>query len=127
MAVKFIIVEKSNPGNPEAPKKWYAATKANGELTFCDLSREIAGGASTVSDTDMLAVLKELVKVLCRHLANGEIVRFGDFGSFQISLGSDGAETAAKFLPSMITSSKIIFRPGFDLKEMMKNLKFEKA
>ena len=57
MAVKYVVVEKSNPRDPAAPKKWYATAKANGELTFKKLSKEIAEGSTTVSDTDMLAVL----------------------------------------------------------------------
>ncbi|MDR1653611.1 MAG: hypothetical protein LBS01_08220, partial [Prevotellaceae bacterium] len=32
------------------------------------------------------AVLNDLNKILKRRLANGEIVRFGDFGSFQVAI-----------------------------------------
>jgi nucleoid DNA-binding protein len=64
---------------------------------------------------------------LRRHLENGEIVRFGDFGSFQIGIKSNGSETEAKFHPSLIKSPKVVFRPGIDLQEMKRNLKFEKA
>jgi predicted histone-like DNA-binding protein len=127
MTVPFVTVEKGNPADPSAPKKHHALAKARGQLTLRGLGKEIAEGSTTVSDTDVLAVLNDLVKILCRHLANGEIVRFGDFGSFQVSLRSEGAETAEKFRPSMIKSTKVVFRPGIDLKEMQKTLKFEKA
>jgi len=75
----------------------------------------------------VLAVLNDLTKILKRHLENGEIVRFGDFGSFQVTLGSSGAESEAKFHASLVKSKKVTFRPGLDLREMMNNLKFEKA
>jgi predicted histone-like DNA-binding protein len=127
MSVKYSVSEKGNPANPTAPKKWYAQAKSSGELTFRKLSKEIAEGSTTVSDTDVLAVLNDLTKVLKRHLENGEIVRFGDFGSFQISVSSEGAETEEKFHASLIKSSKVVFRPGIDLKEMQNNLKYEKA
>jgi predicted histone-like DNA-binding protein len=127
MSVKYNVVEKGNPGNPAAPKKWYASAKSAGEFTFRKLSKEIAEGSTTVSDTDVLAVMNDLTKILRRHLENGEIVRFGDFGSFQISISSEGSETAEKFHQSLIKSSKVVFRPGIDLKEMQNNLKFEKA
>ena len=127
MAVKYILVEKGNPSNLSAPKKWHASAKSTGELTFKKLSREIAEGSTTVSDTDVMAVLNDLTKILKRHLENGEIVRFGDFGSFQISIGGDGAETPEKYRPTMIKTKKVIFRPGIDLKEMLNNLKFEKG
>ena len=127
MAVKFKLVEMGNPQKPSDPKKWYARAKSSGELTFRKLSKEISEGSTTVSDTDVLAVLSDLTKILRRHLENGEIVRFGDFGSFQISIGSKGADTPEKFHNSMIKSSKVVFRPGIDLREMKNNLKFEKS
>jgi hypothetical protein len=55
------------------------------------------------------------------------MVRFGDFGTFQVALTSDGAETANKFHHSLIRNPKVTFRPGIDLKEMLANLKYEKA
>ncbi|MDR1197786.1 MAG: HU family DNA-binding protein [Prevotellaceae bacterium] len=126
MSVSYVLTQKGNPGNPEAPKKFYAQAKASGELTFRKLSREIAEGGTTVSDTDVLAVLNDLTKILKRHLDNGEIVRFGDFGSFQISISGEGAETEEQYHPSMIKSKKVVFRPGIDLKEMLNNLKLTK-
>ncbi|MDR1381624.1 MAG: HU family DNA-binding protein [Tannerella sp.] len=126
MSVKYVIVQHGNPGNPEAPKKYYAQAKAGGEFTLRKLSREIAESSTTVSDTDVLAVLNDLTKILKRHLDNGEIVRFGDFGTFQVGLTSDGAETAEKFHSSLIKNPKVVFRPGIDLKEMLATLKYEK-
>jgi predicted histone-like DNA-binding protein len=127
MAVSYVLTPKGNPGNPEAPKKFYAQAKSSGELTLRKLSKEIAESSTTVSDTDVLAVLNDLTKVLRRHLSNGEIVRFGDFGSFQAAITSAGADTAEKFNASLIKGSKVTFRPGIDLKEMLATLKYEKA
>jgi predicted histone-like DNA-binding protein len=90
------------------------------------LSKEIAEGSTTVSDSDVLAVLNDLTKVLRRHLSNGEIVRFGDFGSFQVAIASEGADTVEKFTVSLIKGAKVTFRPGVDLKEMPATLKYEK-
>lgn len=127
MAVNYVLVERGNPGNMKAPKKFYAQAKSRSEFTLRKLSKEIAEGSTTVSDTDVLAVLNDLTKVLRRHLENGEIVRFGDFGSFQIGINSEGAETEAKFNVSLIKKAKVVFRPGLDLKEMLPNLKYEKT
>jgi predicted histone-like DNA-binding protein len=127
MAVSYVIVARKNPMKPEEPKKFYAQAKSSGELTFRKLSKEIAEASTTVSDTDVMAVLNDLVKTLRRHLENGEIVRFGDFGSFQITISSESAEDAEKFHSSMIKSAKVTFRPGIDLKEMLPNLKYQKG
>jgi predicted histone-like DNA-binding protein len=127
MSVKYNVSEKVNPLKPTEPKKWYANARSNGDFTFRQLSKEIAEGSTTVSDTDVLAVLNDLTKILRRHLENGEIVRFGDFGSFQITIGSSGADSKEKFHATMIKTKRVSFRPGIDLKEMVNNLKFERA
>jgi predicted histone-like DNA-binding protein len=126
MAVKYVLALKGNPGNPDAPKKYYAQTKSTGDITLKQISREIAENSTTVSDTDVLAVLNDLTKILNRHLKSGEIVRFGDFGTFQINIKSEGAETEDKFNQTMITDTKVTYRPGSDVREMLNNIKFEK-
>ena len=125
MAIKYTVSEKGNPLNPQQAKKWYANTRNTGDVTVRALGKEIAA-RSTVSPADTQAVLVALTEVLVEHLAEGKIVRLGDFGSFQVSINSKGAESEAKFNASMITASKVVFRPGIDLKEMQKNLKYEK-
>jgi predicted histone-like DNA-binding protein len=84
MAVPYIVTERGNLLKPDAPKKFYAQPKSSGEVTLRQIGKEIAEGSTTVSDTDTLAVINDLTKILRRHLAQGKIVRFGDFGSFQI-------------------------------------------
>jgi hypothetical protein len=73
MSIKFATIEKGNPADPSAPKKHHAIAKASGTLTLRGLGKEIAEGSTTVSDTDVIAVLNDLGKILCRHLANGEM------------------------------------------------------
>ncbi len=126
MSVKYVLALKGNPGKPEAPKKFYAQAKGTGHVTLKQIGREIAENSSTVSDTDVLAVLNDLTKSMNRHLKSGEIVRFGDFGTFQISVKSEGAETEEKFNQAMITDVKVTYRPGSDVREMLNNIKFEK-
>ena len=126
MSVKINLSEKRNPLLPEAPKKWYANARSSGDTTLRMLSKEIAA-RSTVSPADTYATLVALTEVSIEHLAEGKIVRFGEFGAFQVSVGSTGAETKEKFNYSMIKTKKITFRPGIDIKGMLNNLKFEKA
>jgi predicted histone-like DNA-binding protein len=125
MAVKYTVSERGNPLQPQQPKKWYANAKSTGDTKLRALGKEIAA-RSTVSPADTQAVLVALTEVLVEHLAEGKIVRLGDFGAFQVSVGSEGAETEAKFNASLIKSNKVVFRPGTDLKEMQNNLKYEK-
>lgn len=126
MAIKYNVIERKNLLKPTEPAKFYASAKADGEVSFKALAKEIASAGSTVSDSDMLAVLNDLNKLLIKHLSEGKIVRFGDFGSFQVSVSSSWAESAEKFTSSNITGNKIQFRPGAELKAMLATAKYEK-
>ena len=125
MSVKYNVIEKGNPVDPAAPKKFYASSVADGEITLRNLSKEIAQ-TSSVSESDVHATLIDLAKMLSKHLADGRIVRLGDFGSFQISLSSEGADATNKVNASLIKGSKILFRPGLDLRDTLATLKYEK-
>ncbi|MGO4708836.1 HU family DNA-binding protein [Chryseobacterium sp. 2TAF14] len=126
MSVKYNITERKNLQDPQAAPKFYASAKADGKINLKSLSREIAGDSTTVSDTDVLAVLNDLIKAVNRHLADGKIVKLGDFGNFQVSISSDGAETEEKVTSALIRGNKINFRPGVDLRDMLSTVKYEK-
>jgi predicted histone-like DNA-binding protein len=125
MAVKYNLVERGNPQKPDEPKKIYAQAIADGEVTQRDLCNQIEE-LTTLTEPDVLAAISALRKVMVRGLANGQIVRFGDFGSFQVSLSSDGAESADKFKTDSIRDVKIVFRAGSELRDMLDKLKFER-
>jgi hypothetical protein len=61
-----------------------------------------------LSSADTQAVLL----VFTEYLSEGKIVCLGDFGAFQISVSSKGAETEANLIPRLIKGSKVVFRPG---------------
>ncbi|MCK0203965.1 HU family DNA-binding protein, partial [Ornithobacterium rhinotracheale] len=101
MPVKYNVVERKNPQKREEPGKWYANAKADGDISLKEIAEEISGGSTTVSDTDVLAVLNEMIKTCTRHLSDGKVVKFGEFGNFQVSLTSEGAASEEKFNPSL--------------------------
>ncbi|MFV0139450.1 HU family DNA-binding protein [Empedobacter falsenii] len=125
MAIKYNVIQKAYPGDPTGPKKFYANSIADGEISLRRLSKEIAQ-TSSVSESDVYASLIDLAKMLAKHLADGKIVRLGDFGSFQISKSSEGADSISKVTSASIKNAKILFRPGIDLRETLATLKYEK-
>ena len=125
MPIKYNVVARKNLLKKDESEKFYAIAKADGEVNFKTISKEIAE-ISTVSDTDVLAVLNDLTKILVKHLSDGKIVRLGDFGSFRITISSNSAEKLDKFNSSLIRNNKIQFLAGADLKNMQKVLKYEK-
>ena len=125
MAVKYNVIQKAYPGDPTGPKKFYANSIADGEVSLRNLSKEIAQ-TSSISESDVYATLIDLAKMLSKHLSDGKIVRLGDFGSFQISISSEGMDAMNKVNSASIKSDKILFRPGLDLRDTLATLKYEK-
>ena len=125
MPIYYVVIEKRNPMAPEEPKKWYAQAKSITDINLRQLAKKIVQRC-TVNAADTVAVLEALNQILVEELSEGKIVRFGDFGSFQVTLGSEGAETEKKFHVGMIKTLKIRFRPGIALRELLNNPTFEK-
>jgi predicted histone-like DNA-binding protein len=111
MPIEYTLAERGNPANPTAPKKFYATAKSTGETTVRELAKRISG-ISTVSTVDVMAVLEAFFQTVPEELADGHIVRFGDFGSFFISLESDGSDTEKEFNVALVSNVRVKFRPG---------------
>ncbi|WP_299050183.1 HU family DNA-binding protein [uncultured Polaribacter sp.] len=126
MAIHFKPLERVNPQDITAPKKYYAAVKTNGSVDFESLA-EMISEQCTVTETDCLAVLNVLEQNIVRELGQGRIVRLGKLGNFQVSISSFGVTTAAEVSATAITNSRIIFRPAKKLRNLLKNLSYQKA
>ena len=126
MAIKYSIIKRKNPLKKDAPEKFYAQVQTGGEDDFKSITRAVADRC-TVTASDAKAVLDALMTVMSQRLANGQIVRFNDLGSFRISVSSKGMENEKDFNATKITKARIIFTPCADLKAMCKSLSFTKA
>ncbi len=126
MTVKFNVVERGNPGKPDAPKKFYPSIESSGRKTLRELAGRIAE-ISTVSSVDTLAVLEALLTTIPKELVAGNIVELGDFGSFWLRNEADGADIAGAVTSSQITNVLPHFYPGKEFKKVLDTIEFEKA
>ncbi len=127
MVHNFKLVQRSTkPGDTDAPKKWYATAKSTGTADMAELCMLIAA-RSTVSSADVKAVLDNLNFVIDFQLKSGRTVKMGEFGSFRLSISSEGAETKEDFTSSMLKTPKIVFTPGAALRETRVTAKFSQA
>lgn len=112
MSVKYsLALMSTKPGKADAPKKYYAKAQADGEVSMDEMADDIAY-ATSLTDGDVLNVLRALIKQINKHLANGKIIRLENMGSFQMQVCSTGADDEKKFTSSNITRGHIQFRPG---------------
>jgi len=123
MAVRFSVVPKKNPSKMSLPAKYYAQAQGHGDMDF-DLICKDVDSRCTATPADVAAVLKALLTTMEISLSKGEIIRLGDFGTFQISVSSAGAETEKEFHSSMIKKARISFRPGKLLTNLLKTVEY---
>lgn len=126
MSVKFNVVQRGNPSNLQAPKKFYPSIESSGRRTLRQMAERIAQ-ISTVSSADTMAVLEALLTTIPQELADGNIVELGDFGNFWLKSNSDGANTAEEVRASQITSLLPRFNPGKEFKKVLDTIELEKA
>ena len=125
MAINYTVVERKNLIDPSQPNRFYASARKSSEMSLVDLAETIAD-MSTVTSIDTLAVLEALLKVIPKELSKGNSVRMGDFGGFFTTIQSQGSDTEDDFTESLIKRTKINFRPGSRVKNVLRNIQYTK-
>jgi predicted histone-like DNA-binding protein len=67
-----------------------------------------------------------MLETIVGELSEGRTVEPGKLGSFSISLSSEGADTPETLTAASIKKSRIIYRPGTEIKKIPRNLTYEK-
>jgi len=125
MPVKFNVTPRKDPRDQNSQPKYYATVKSTGRVDTHGIAKSI-NNMSTVSSVDTAAVLEAFLAVLPDQLADGKIVELGDFGSFRVSVSSDGAELAEDVTARSITDIRVLFSPGRRFKQVLDTIQFQK-
>ncbi len=125
MTVKFTVVPRKDPRDQTAAPKYYAAAKRDGRADTNSPAKQIAR-MSTLSTADMMAMLEAFLTVVPDQLAEGKTAELGEFGTFRISISSEGAENAADVTAANITDARVIFTPGKRFKDVLATLAYQK-
>lgn len=126
MTVKFNVIQRGNPSDPQAPKKFYPSIVSSGRVSLRQLAQDIAQ-ISTVSSTDTMAVLEALLTTIPKEMAKGNIVELGDFGRFWLKNRAEGSDIADEARANQIRSLVPQFKPGKEFKKVLNEIEFEKA
>lgn len=128
MAINYSIAAYKKPGDMEGTAKYYAKAQASGTVEINELADDIAY-STTLTDGDVLNVIRALIKQINRHIAKGEIVKLENLGAFQAQIRSNCSETSEDFNESYIRQVHLQFRPGLGLQSTLalENLQFKKV
>ena len=125
MAINYSLTQRVNLKDATAPRKFYAIAKSSGEESVRQLATEISK-RSGLSSSEVFAVIEAFIDLVPERIAEGRIVRLGEFGSFYITLSSEGAETAEAFNASMIKGNSLKFRPGKIIQKVLDTIEYSK-
>ncbi len=90
MAIPIIVIGNSNPNNSSDPLRYYPRAVQSGIVDLDLLSKQIST-STILTETDCQAVVYSLVHHISKALQNGNIVRIGYLGTFQISVKETGS------------------------------------
>ena len=126
MAVNYKPVPKKNPSKQTDPPKYYAQVVTSGDINIRQIAKQVAS-MSTVSPIDTLAAIEAFLEVVPEALADGKIVRLGDFGSFSVQVSSEGALVADELTSHNIKKVSVKFRPGKEFAKVTNSIDFSKT
>lgn len=126
MSVKYNFVQKANPNNRDASKKWYAVPSSESALSGKAMTRAATANTST-SAIEMEAAMEYLAGYIPQQLLQGHTVKVPGLGTFRIAFKSAGVSDLADFnVSAMIKEPRILFTPEKGLREsVINNLTYE--
>ncbi|MDR2091844.1 MAG: hypothetical protein LBP58_00760 [Azoarcus sp.] len=125
MSVKVRKIQRPLPRETDQ-KRWYLTQSKSGTVKLEDISARLEK-SSSLSAGDIGNVLTNLIDELPVYIAMGQTIQLGDFGTFRISVSSEGAETAEALTARNVKKAKLVFLPGTRLKQKLAALTFEIA
>lgn len=116
---KYKLLQKINPQDKTAPKKWYATSIGEKAQSTKAMTRA-ATENTTTAPIEMEASLELLGKYAAQQLQQGHIVKVGALGTLRVTFKSEGVEDITQFnASSMIKSPRIVFTPSKEFREQV--------
>jgi predicted histone-like DNA-binding protein len=124
MALFFKKVERSNPRDIKAPKKWYASLKSIGLKKEREIAILAAEG-TTLDPKEAQLAYSRFGIVVIRALLDGHTVEIENFGTFRLTINSEGTDKKEELTANNIKEVNIRFIPDKGTKETLQKATFK--
>ena len=125
MAVFYNKMQRKNPSKPAEPAKWYPVLRRVEMMKEKDVARHISD-ETTLNPKEAEMAISQLKKVLIAALLNGQSVQLGDWGTFHLTLSSEGVATEAEVSPAQVKKVKrILFLKSWIIHILLFHLKYK--
>lgn len=123
MSILIKPVQRANPSNKTAAKKWYFVQNSTGMVDETKVA-ELIADETTLNPAEALMAIRQLRKVMQRLLMDGHSVKLGNWGTFSVTLSTNGGETKDALTAKSINKVNINFQAGEELKTAMQKADF---
>ena len=123
MSIFLKAVQRINPSQPDEPKKWYPVQYTTKMVDESEVAMLIAD-ETTLNPMEAAMAIRQLRKVMQRLLLDGKSVKLGDWGTFNVTLNTEGADTRKALTANNVKRVNINFQPGNELKFAMQKADF---
>lgn len=124
--MKYRLIQKANPLEPDSERKWYASPVKAGTINNYQLSKGISG-KSFLARGAVMSVIENMIDEIPGYLIEGYSVNLNNFGTLRLSLSSEGVEDPKEFTPDNITNMRVVFTPSPELKKAFQKINFEEV
>ena len=114
MPILFNKVERTNPQDIQAPKRWFPVLRTITRISEKQVAKEIAD-ETTLNPKEAEMAVSQLKKVLIKNLLASNSVQLGDWGTFHLTCNGVGADTKQGVTAASISKLNIRFVPGKEL------------
>ena len=126
MPILFNKLERANPQDRKAKKKWFPVLKIISQVKEKQVAKQIAD-ETTLNPKEAEMALSQLEKVLISNLLSSNSVQLGDWGSFHLTCNGEGSNTKEEVTANKIKKLNIRFVPGKSLTDALKGATFIQA
>lgn len=124
--MKYRLIQKANPLEPDKKKKWYASPVKAGTINNYQLSKGIAAKSSMTRGA-VLNVIENMVDEIPKYLTEGYSVNLNNLGTLRLSLSSEGVDDPGIFKGDNIKNTRIVFTPSPEFKKILQKIEFEQT
>ncbi len=124
--MKYKLIQKANPLEPETQRKWYASAVKTGTINNYQLSKGIASKSSLTRGA-VMNVIENMVDEIPRYLVDGYSVNLNNLGTLRLSLSSEGVNEPGDFIAENIKNTRVVFTPSPEFKKMLEKIDFKEV
>lgn len=123
MSIFLKPVQRRNPLKPKEPMKWYPIQNTVKMVDETEVA-ELIADETTLNPMEAQMAIRQLRKIVQRLLLDGKSVKLGNWGSFNVTLNTEGVATKDELSARNVKSVNINFQPDTELKAAMQRADF---